>query len=180
LLELVWRNPSRSSRLDASKLHRFDPGFLPRAHSRSLSQNAMFWRGLSSSTEKPFWGSGGNLKLNATERFKAKWTRRARQQKIVGKSESNTKSCVRRWTLGTNGPRERSQYWAILDVRKAFFSGSDPRFLCLRPWQKNAGKMGLACTRRQTARDDGAGDRTGKSGSYPTLESLILGIESER
>jgi len=86
-----------------------------------------------------------------------------RQQQIVGKRESNTKSCVRRWTMGTNGPRERSQYWAIPDVRKAFFSAGGPRFLCLRPWRKNDGKMGLACTRRQRAVTTGRGTERGKA-----------------
>src|SRR4029079_11534442 len=89
LLELARRNPSDLSRPDASKRHRFDPGFLPRAHNKSLSQNAMLWRGLRSSTEYTLRGSGGNLKLNAAEQIKAKWTRRMRQQQIVGKRESN-------------------------------------------------------------------------------------------
>jgi len=68
-----------------------------------------------------------------------------RQQEIVIKSESNTKSCVYRLTLVDNGPKEPVQYWPIADRRKEFFSRGDCRFLCLRPWRKNDEKMGLPC-----------------------------------
>jgi len=78
----------------------YSRGFDP-SHSKSLSQNTISGVGdirdlgvVMRVRREP--------KLNRTERTEAKWTQPTRQQEIVIKSESNTKSCVRPVNYGDN------------------------------------------------------------------------------